>query len=244
MATANEVVKLPSGGVFEGIPKEVTIRNMTTAEEKMLLGSSDDAFDAIIQKCIVAPEDLKFEDLISADKHFLLMKLRIISYGPVYPVKFKCPYCGHTSEFDVNLDEQEVDYLPEDFVEPYDKFTLPDSKDSISLRIPRIKDLTSLKAKVKRYNKNFPEAIGDISYIFGLMLNIKDINGKELPPWTQLQQYVENLSAKDSSYIRNRISKLKVGLDTAVLKTCPRCKEDLEFQLTIGPEFFHSRLGE
>lgn len=243
MAYAYEKYQLPSNGVIEGIPKEIVIRNMTTAEEKMLLGSSDDAFDAIISKCVTEPENFEMGKLISADKHFLLIKLRIISYGPEYHFSYKCPHCNRVSDYKINLDDLEVNYLDEDFEEPYDSFELPKSKDRVSLIIPRVEALDSIRLKAKRWNKKFPEAIGDISLIFGMMANIHSVNDKTLDG-SSLQRWVENLPAIDSSFIRNRINKLEVGIDTVIYEECPKCREDLEFPMPMGPEFFHSRLGE
>ena len=244
MAFATEKYMLPTAGMLEGVPKEVTIRNMTTAEEKMLLGSSDDSFDAIIGRCVV-DEGFDINSITSADKFFLLIKLRVISYGADYYYRYQCPYCGKVHEYMVNLDELETIYLPEDFKEPYDTFTLPMSKHEVTLKIPRIRDLNDNKMKVKRYNKKFPEAQGDISLVYGMMSNIATINGKEMGGMEYLR-FIEELPAKDSSFIRNRIQRLEVGIDTRLFETCKtsKCGEDLEINLRLGPEFFHTRLGE
>lgn len=243
MAYALEEYELPSNGLIEGVPKKVTLRNMTTAEEKMLLGSSDDAFDSIIEKCITKPEDFEMGKLISSDRHFLLIKLRVVSYGPIYHFSYKCPFCGKISEYEINLDDLEVNYLPEDFKEPYDEFELPICKDKIALKLPRIDDLKSVRMKAKRWMKKFPEQIGDPSLIYGMMANIATVNDKVLEG-SPMQRYVEELAATDASFIRNRINKLEIGIDTTIYEECPRCHEDLEFTMPMGPEFFHSRLGE
>lgn len=244
MAFATETYPLPTAGRLEGIPESVTIRNMTTAEEKMLLGSSDDSFDSIIGAC-VTDEGFDIGKCTVADKFFILVKLRIISYGPDYYYTYKCPYCGKVHEYEADLDQLECDVLPEDFKEPYDVFPLPRVKDEIALRIPRVKELASNRMKVKRYNKKFPEAKGDISLIYSMMSSIQSVNGKQLTG-SEFLRYVEELPAGDASFIRNRIQKLKVGLDTTLYETCknPQCGEDLEIRLRMGPEFFHSRDGE
>lgn len=244
MAFATEVYELPTRGLLEGIPKTVTIRNMTTAEEKMLLGSSDDAFESIISKCV---EDEGFDilDCTSADKFFLLIRLRTISYGNDYYYRYTCPHCGKTHEYMVDLDKLEVEYLPEDFKEPYDTFTLPLTKDKIALKIPRNRDLQDIKNKVKRYNKRFPEAKGDVTLIYTMIANIQSVNDK-VPAGSEFLTYIEGLPVKDSSFIRNRIQKLRIGIDTTIFEECknPACKEELEIPLRLGPEFFHTRDGE
>jgi hypothetical protein len=252
MARVQEVYSLPSGGRVAGVPEKITIQNITTREEKMLLGSPDEAFDSIIKSCVVEPKDFRLEDLTTTDRHFLLMKLRIISYGPIYPFPHRCPFCQQISEYEINLDELENKVLPEEFEEPYDTFDLPSSKTEISLRLPRVGEFNKIKIQAKRYNKKFPEAVGDISYIFSLMLNIHSVSKKltSVPSEDggisqgELQKFVEELSGMDSSYIRNRIAELDFGIDTTIIRECKRCQEDLEFPLTLGSEFFHTRLGQ
>lgn len=244
MAFAEEKFLLPTAGRLPDIPKEVLLRNMTTADEKMLLGSSDEAFSDIISSCVLS-EDFKWESITSADQFFLLIKIRIISYGPDYYFTYRCPYCGEVHEYQTNLDELEVYYLDSDFKEPYDVFELPLSKDEIALKLPRLKDLNDNRLKVKRYNRKFPEAKGDISLIYGMMSNIATVNG-EVKAGTEFMRYIEDLPAGDSSFIRNRVSRLKLGVDPEIQKVCknPRCKEDLAIPLRVGSEFFHTRDGQ
>lgn len=244
MAYATEKHRLPTNGVLEGIPKEITIRNMKTAEEKMLLGSSEEAYDDIIRSCIT-DEKIDFDAFTAADKFFTLVKLRVISYGPEYYFRYQCPFCGKIYEYQTNLDELEVFYLPDDFKEPYDSFPLPVAKDTITLKLPRLRDIKSMRNKVRRYNMQFPEAKGDITLIYGMATNIDAVNGKQLVG-NEMVQYLEDLAVRDSSYIRNRISRLKIGMDARVFETCknPRCKELLDIPISVGYEFFRTREGE
>lgn len=243
MAFATETFTLPSNGVLQGVPAKVTIRNITTAEEKMLLGSSNEAIDQLIKKCIVEPETLDWNSLTAADKFFLLIKLRIITYGPKYTVSVKCPNCGASKEIDIDLDTLETFLLPDDFEEPYDTFDLPHSKAKITLRIPRLGDIADMEVKARRYQKKFPAMVGDISYIYMLMANIATINDKDLP-FSDKQRFVEELSGLDASFIRNRIKKLEIGIDNTIYDTCNRCHEEFDFSLPVGANFFHSKLGE
>lgn len=245
MANYTEKHVIPTKGLLtENIPNgEVTLRNMTTAEEKILLGSSQDAFDNILKACIVEPTGLDLEELTSTDKHFLFMKLRVISYGSDYYVSYRCPACGSNSEYKVNIDELPIHYLEDDFVEPYDTLTLPVSKKVVELKLPRIKDLNVADNKAKRFHKKFPEAKGDIAYIYRLMTNIASVDGEELKP-TALQNFVEELHTMDSSYLKSKINKLKIGYDTDIVEECPKCEEDIEFALPITFEFFRTRFED
>lgn len=243
MANYTEKCMLPSRGLLGNIGEEVVLRNMTTSEEKMLLGSTADALDNILKACIVSPKDLNLEDLISPDKHFLIMKLRLISYGKDYFVQARCLSCNQMSEFKIDLDALSINYLPDNFKEPYDEFVLPVSKKEIALRIPKIADLNIADTKAKRYNRKFPEAKGDMAYIYRLMTNILTVDGVELKS-TELQTFIEEMHSKDSSYFKNRINKLKVGYDTDIIEECPKCQDEVRFDLPITAEFFRTRYDD
>ena len=45
--------KIPSNGVFDG-PKEITLREMTTKEEKIMLGTKDlSVFERLVKSCTI-----------------------------------------------------------------------------------------------------------------------------------------------------------------------------------------------
>jgi phage FluMu protein Com len=244
MSNYTEKHLLPSKGLLNPeITPEIVLRNMTTSDEKTLLGSTPDALDIILKNCIVSPKDLVLEELISPDKHFLLLKLRVISYGSDYFVSVKCPSCGATPEYKINLDSLPLDYLPDDFQDPYDSFELPMGKQVIELKIPKVKDLNEADVKSRRFHKKYSEVKGDMSYIYRLMANVYSVDGKELSP-SELQAFIENMSSMDASYMKNRMNKLKVGIDTEIMEECPKCHADHKFELPITYEFFRTRFED
>ena len=238
MAFTLEKYTLPSNGKLKGVPKEVTIRNMTTAEEKMLLGSAEDVFDQIIAKCVTEPADFDIDQIPLMDKNFLYVKLRVVSYGPEYKFEYRCPECGKVSSVTIDLDDLEVTSLPDDFKDPFDKFELPVCGDQISLSLPRNKDFTKIRARVKRYQSKFPDAIGDEGWIFGMMAFISAVNGEAVD--ASLHDYVEGLHVRDAAYIRHRINKLPGGIEREITLQCPKCGEDVEVAIPMGANFFHT----
>lgn len=244
MANYTEKFTLPSRGMLnQGIGKEIVMRNMTTSEEKMLLGSSAEALDNIIKTCIVSPENINLGELISPDKHFLIMKLRTLSYGSEYFVSVKCTECEKVSEYKLDLDSLIINELPDDFKEPYDEFELPVCETTVTLKMPRIKDLDDAETKAKRFHKKYPLVRGDMAYIYRLMTNIMTVDGEEMSK-LDLQKFIEEMHTKDSSYLKNRLNKLKIGYDTDMVEECPKCHADVEFVLPINTEFFRTRYDD
>ncbi len=244
MTYYKEEHRLPSNGVLEDVKHSViTLRNMTTAEEKVLLGSSGEkVFDSMIKSCVVSPEDLKLDDLLAADKHFIIIKLRVLSFGAEYPVMYTHS-CGDSSEYLINLAKLDVHYLPDDFIEPYDEFDLPVCGDRLALKIPRNKDIEDINRKVKKHKKKYPSSKGDISYIYRLAVNIATVNGEDITE-IEKDKYIESLHSRDSSYLKHRIGKLEVGIDTNIMTECNGCGEDIEFELPFNESFFRSRFDD
>lgn len=237
MAFFTEHYKLPSGGiVYDRKFSDVTVRNITTAEEKLLLGSSNKAIDDLISACIVEPKDLDLSKLIIPDKHFILVKIRVVSYGSEYEVDYRCPSCSKMGKYKINLDDLNVYYLEDGFTQPFD-VELPVSKDTLSISIPTGADLDNAEKQGKKLHKKFPEAKGDYAYICRIMANIKEVNSEELT-FEKLREYVEAMHGKDSAFLRKSLEDIKVGIDTEIEDTCPLCGDDIKFMLPFGENFF------
>jgi hypothetical protein len=216
---------------------------MVTADEKLLLGS-DNVIDTVLKSCIVDPTDIDMSTMTTTDRHFLLIKLRTLSYGEEYHVEVNCSECGKRQEVAVNLEKLPVTLLEDGFVEPYMEFELPVSKMKIGLRVPRMRDLDDVDDKAKRFHRKFPEAKGDVAYIYRLMMHIMTIDGEE--PGRDLQQIIEGWPVRDSSFFKKKINELKVGYDTEVFHTCINsdCREEFDFDLPIGANFFRTRYSD
>lgn len=78
-------VLLPSKGILykeDGIPANITLRGMTTRDEKIMYASQGaDVFKKILRNCIVSPENIDINRLISADENVLNSS---ITYGNIW----------------------------------------------------------------------------------------------------------------------------------------------------------------
>lgn len=243
-AEYTESYQLPSRGIlYEDIPEEVTIRNMTTSEEKTLLGSGN-AIDRVMEKCMVEPNDLDLGELIVPDKHFLLLKLRILSYGSDYHVTYTCQNrtCGEKHEYKIDLDDLDIMYLDDDFVEPFE-IILPMSGDTLELRILRDKDVKKIDKRAKKIKRKTKGRAGRMDYIYRMARYIVSVNGEDKTT-DEAKGYVEKLHARDSAYIKDRMGKVEVGYDTKIYRDCPYCGSEVEFELPITEEFFRPRFDD
>lgn len=244
MAVTNyeTTVHLPSNGNLyseeERIPADVTIRAITTAEEKFLLGSSSvNALDKIIEACIVKPKGLRMANLVLADENFLLYKLRIHTYGPEYNITTTCPHCGASNDSRVDLNDFIVYELGDDFEEPFD-IELPMSGDTLTCRLLRKGAIDAIETRARKLASKMPGVGPDeVAYNMRLARYITQINGKDVT-WDEAQQYTEHMHGRDSAWFWHEINSIRMGYDTDVEIDCPSCGNTYDTPLPMTQEFF------
>jgi hypothetical protein len=251
-----ETICVPSLGLlYDGnLPEgKVEFHPMTAKEERILSGGFKDGnamLDAVIKSC--CPElPVALDDMLIADKYFILLSIRAFSYGSEYGLEIKCPDCsqkfrhalnlGFTTETD-ELEESNVFYiktLEDDAKEPFEG-TLPVSGDVIEFRLLRGKDEKAIAKYTEQHYAKRKVNDGNPSFTYRLGRHILTVNGEELSA-LDVRDYVENLIARDSIAFRDAIEKVDCGVDGTFSTRCPRCEEEIESTLTLGPEFFRPR---
>jgi len=232
-------VTLPSKGlIYKGeIPAEVSLRGMTTRDEKILYASmGSNVFQKILKSCITDPKDLDINKLIASDELFLVLQLRMITYGPEYKVETQCPRCGSTNTYTVMLNELDVNYLDDNFTEPIE-VELPRSGDKLSLKILRNEDSEFVERYAKKFAKTFNQNAREVEYTANIAKFITAINGKSVDFETAID-YVNNMVSRDSAEIRSAMNKILVGVDTRVTVDCQSCGEEFTFNMPLTSEFF------
>lgn len=242
-----ETYTLPSKGKLYGedFPEEITVRSMTTSEEKMRLGNQGflQTMCNILDATASFPEGFDAKKLSVFDFHFLMYKMRAVSYGPTYKVSVTCPHCGKTTICRVNLDDLAVEYLPEAFEDPFDIGPLPVSGDILQCKYSRVVDMLNTERKAEEMLEKYPEYEGDPRYILNMVSKIHAINGKEVTN-LEKQLYVERMLAMDSNYFQQMYTRSvgTVGMTTECHEECSSCGGSLVFDLPVNSEFFRPTL--
>ena len=238
-----ETFKLPSNGrLYAGmnIPTEVTLRAMSTLDEKIRLASTNPfkVTPKLVRNCIEG-EDFDTEDLKLFDLYFLTFKLREITYGSDYKVNVTCRNCGSNQKVIVDLSSLDVTELTEEDMEPF-TIDLPVSGDHLNCKFLSCKDINRLQAEVDRIASKNPELDEtDVGFIPGLCTRIVDING-EVKPQPVLVQYMQNMHAKDYNYFDKKYTEItnKPGLDLSYSAICEKCGRPILFEVPMLQEFF------
>lgn len=236
MARFNEVIHLPSNGKMYDL-NELTIQEMTVAEEKFFLGSNGSkSITSVLKKCVADGDKIDFDNLIEADRFYILVRIRCLTYGEDYDVNLRCSHCNKEFEHTIKLSELEVEELDDTFHDHWE-FQLPLCKDTITMTIPKVKDNLENDRLAKRKAEKFHLNLDEVRYVFGMMLGIEKVNGMDMLP-DELYSYVSNLSGRDSAFLRKEMNKIKVGYETNLETDCPHCGETFKFSLPLSVNFF------
>lgn len=233
-------VQLPTNGRLYGPggPSEVVLRAITTREEKFLLGSSSSKpVDSIVEACIVEPKGLKLADLIVPDSNFLLYKLRIHTYGPLYDITTQCPNCRATNQNRVDLNDFMVYELDDDFQEPFE-IELPKCGDTLTCRLMRKRDVEAVEDRARKIvRKTRGVTLEEVAYNMRVARHILKINDKEVT-WDEAQQYTINMHGMDLAWFWKVLDDIKVGYDNTLDIDCEVCGNSYETGLPLTMDFF------
>ena len=240
---------LPSKGLVydksENIPSAITLRRMTTKEDKMRMRneSEDKIRRAILQACIV-DEGIDIGKLKLADANFLLFKLRVLSLlDSIYKLQLNCPNCGTQFIHEVDLNKLNINYMTKEKTKELN-LLLPLTKANIELKLPSLDDVINMGTKLSEYFNKFPEADrAEAIYTTSAMLYIKSIN-KEHYMTEELEDILDNMDIVDNRALRKKLTSVDdlFGIDTDMKCQCPSCKAEVKHGLPITGELFNPSL--
>ena len=241
---SQETYTLPSKGLVydpaDNIPASITLRRMTTKEDKIRLRneSEDRVRKDILQACIV--EDIDAGKLKLMDANLLLFRLRSISLlNDKYKVYCRCPQCRTEFIHEVNLNEVPIKFMDQNNLEKL-HVKLPISENIIDLKYPSINDMIKMGDKIKDYAKNFPDAdINEYIYFISGTLYLDKVNNAHLME-EELDAYFNQLDILDNRAFRTAIQSLDdlFGFVDEIVGVCPMCRADVLHGLPITSELF------
>jgi len=248
--------QLPSRGLFykdqEGRPLlsedgRIVLRPLTTREENILFTQGSDSLEKvvrIIDNCIVT-EGVNCKNLLVCDQYFILLSLRIHSFGGGYDVPMTCKYCGASSDVHIDLAaDLSMKYLARDVEQPF-WFTLPISQRRIGFRLLRFEDQFTIRRYARAMSMARKKARGtavgsqddDTKPSYRAAAAITHIDDKEVDFNTALQFYDTMLMA-DSIALSNAMDAVEPGIENEISKNCPKCGAETTFVLPMTVEFF------
>lgn len=244
-----ETYTLPSKGLIydekDNIPASITLRRMTTKEDKIRMrNSSEDKIRRDLLQACILDTGVDAGKLKLSDANFLLFKLRVISLlDDTYKVQLRCPQCDTTYIHEVNLSDIPVDFFTKKKLEKLN-MQLPLSKLDIEFKYPSLNDLIAMGDKLKSYFEKFPNVDkAETIYTTSGMLYIKKVNGESMMS-EELEDLIDNMDIIDNRYFRKRIAELDTlfGISDEIPCQCPNCKHSTTHGLPITGELFNPSL--
>lgn len=235
-------VTLPSRGQFYGdkLPGGVvSIEPLGTREEKLFATNrAAQLIDKIFEKCVRC-EPLSHTELVLGDRLFLLLQLRVISYGENYQFPFRCSECGAKSYGDVNLDTLPVKTAADRATGLF-TVELPLCGSTVEMRLLTGQDEIQIRKYAAQINqKSRGKDVGS-EHVYRLARRINKIDGEDVGI-RETMEFVESLKGKDSLRIKDAIDDNEVGPELEVEPECHSCGFSNELVLPFEAEFFRPR---
>ena len=242
-----EAIELPSKGIFYNgedgpINGILHLRRMTGEEEQVLatqrIVKKGDAVNTIFRRCMQEQYDPAW--LLTADRTYMLIYLRGISYTPRYDVEINCPACRSRFSHPLNLDQIMVDDCPIDFTPECLHGELPTTGLKYIYRLSRGFDEQELMEYRQRQNQ-MPEeddATDDtLTFRTGQLLEeIEGVTDKQ-----ELAFAVSKLPSSDTNHLMNVVNNPPFGADTSVDIECRVCGHNFSVDMPMESGFFFPR---
>ena len=241
--TIKEDFELPSKGKIysKKVDPSIRLRAMTVEDEMKRVAPSQNPYKSmseIIESCLVEKLPIPVYDLCLGDYTFLLHKLRIVTYGPEYKLRFTCPNCGATETITVDLDDMHINEY-DDSIKDLFTIKLPVTGHEVKLRFQTPRDLDRINREAAKMREDFPDMVGDPTILLTLQSLIESIDGEAIDP-ILIKETLKKLPMMDTNLISKTATKLNslIGIDSDLDITCSKCGVNVKTPFRYTNEFF------
>ena len=230
------ITEIPLADVLIAIPflemNSISCSSSTALIEKGLV------IDRLLQNIIVADMDPK--TLLVGDRGAIMIAARISAYGSAYSVDITCRNCFEKQPFKfdlkkTNLNGQcfDLDFLDENHI-------VLDETGVFNIRLPKSSAEIGVRMLLGK-DEQMPEDQDDEVGIVTSALSrfIVSVNGDD--DLEVVSQFVENMLASDSRYLRVIIPELTPNIDLKQEFVCKECGTEQIREVPLTAEFFWPR---
>ena len=213
----SEIIDLPSEGKL--YPKEhpcsngkIEVKYMTAKEEDILTSQNLIKKGVVIDRLmdsLILTHWVKSDDLILGDKNAVMVAARVLAYGPEYVCDIVNPNSGETMSHQFNLADCPFKKLPKDITENKFEVTLPISKKKITFKILTGKEEVLINEELKASEKINAEVKPELTTRLRHTITSVDCDDSQ----TTINNFVQNLLARDSIHLRKEIQKVSPDIE-------------------------------
>ena len=213
----SEVIDLPSEGRLypESSPLrsgKLEVKYMTAKEEDILTSQNLIKKGIVITKLLdslIVTEGVKSEDLVMGDKNALMVAARVLAYGPKYTCDIQHPETGEKMTHTFDLTDCPFKKLPKGINGNEFELELPISKHVIKYKLLTGKEETLIDEEIKSVSKVGHSVSPELTT--RLRHTITSVDGNTETPY--INNFVQNMLARDSMYLRAEIRKNSPDID-------------------------------
>lgn len=241
--TIQEDFILPSKGLLYNKPFDphVRLRSMTVEDEMRRLSPTKQPYkmmSEIIDSCLIEKLPFSVYDAYLCDYIYLLHKLRVVTYGSDYAIKFKCPKCGNEEIIHINLDDMKVNEYNED-IKNLMSIELPRTGYTVKLRFQTPRDLDKINLEAEEMKKQNQNIDWDPVQLLTLKSLIETIDGTMIDK-ALINETLKRLPMMDANILSKAATKLQesVGLENTMHIECSKCDYSIDSPFLYTSEFF------
>ena len=164
--------------------------------------------DKLLDSLIVT-KGVTQESLILGDKNAVMVAARILAYGPEYACEVTNPTTGEPVSHTFNLADCPFKKLPEDVKENNFEVDLPISKKKVTFKLLTGKEETIINEELKASKKLGSDVSPELTT--RLRHTIISVDGDDSQ--STINNFVQNLLARDSMYLRKEIRKVTPDIE-------------------------------
>ena len=213
-----DINEFPSKGMLYPKDVKIKVRSMSVLEVKFLATltpqNATQVCNELLEKCTII-ENMKYEDLVLADREFIIFWIRLNSFISNNGFKVTIPECSECKkqiEYDIKLMDLEFIYLDRPFEK---KVFLPDINLKLPIRIPRYNDSSFIP------NDEIEETT--------LWIDTDNTLAEKY-------NFLVNLSANDYMILRSHINDNYCGVKKDIMIECPHCGKKHNVKIQINDQ--------
>ncbi len=238
---------LPIGYTDEegNLHRTVVLRKMTGKEEAILADrrfqrNGGKLVTELLHSCLVRLGELPkngtktVESMYSADRNFLLLKLRSLTFGSELPARYSCPTCNESVEVTEDLDELPVRMIGESESVEEVVVALEDGyldKDgqvhkALRLRLPTGTDETAVASQMRQN-----ASLGKNALLSRCMKSLGDLPKHRLEAIGP--RILADLTLTDRRLIDRALNEVAPGVEITRHIECPGCGQTFKTSLDL-----------
>ena len=228
------------------VHRDVVLRKMTGREEAILADrkyqrNGGKLVTELLNSCIVRLGDLESNGrgpvsaMYSADRNFLLLKLRSITFGPELEATYACPACGESIPVTENLDELPVRMVPEGEEQQEVAIELEDGyvdregqvHTALTMRLPTGADEEAVAPQMREN-----ASLGKNALLARCVTSLGEVPPHRLEALGP--RIMSELTMTDRRLIDRSLNEAAPGVDLVRELECPRCAKTFSASLDLS----------